>query len=50
MIWPGIIILHFMKCVVMFSAAEQHDASRLEEEFMSSVRLGQMEQIEHLVS
>lgn len=32
-----------------FSAAEQHDACRLEEEFMSSVRLGQLNQIEQLV-
>ncbi|XP_053383205.1 oxysterol-binding protein-related protein 1-like isoform X3 [Mercenaria mercenaria] len=34
----------------LIEAAEQHDATRLEEEFMSSVRLGKMDQIEHLVS
>ncbi|XP_060562963.1 oxysterol-binding protein-related protein 1-like isoform X2 [Ruditapes philippinarum] len=33
----------------LIRAAEEHDASRLEEEFISSVRLGQIEHIEHLM-
>ena len=41
-----------MKLVNLFLslAAEQHEAKRLEEEFMSSVRLGQVEKVDQMVS
>ena len=32
--------------VFLSPAAEQHEAKRLEEEFMSSVRLGQVEKVD----